>query len=607
MENTVKALVDMFEEAEQGTTEARDVSFRCRDYYDGNQLTPEEQAVLRKRGQPPVVINRVRPKVDFLRGLEVKQRTDPRAFPRTPNHEQGAEAATDAIRYVCDNSDWDKKRSAVWESMLVEGTGGVEVIHEFRPPMAEPEIVINRYRFDRLFWDPHSLEADFSDARYLGVVVWTDTDELKRQYGDKIEEIDGSASLSASLDPFEDKPAHKIWADKARKRTRVVLIYRREGDVWKWAKFCKGGILEDGESVYVDEDGRSECPLIFQSAYVGREGNRHGIVKDMLDVQDEVNKRRSKALHQGTSRQTMSIKGAVNRAAIKAELSKPDGHIEVDRDVVEDAARVGMKPFDILPQADLMGSQFALLQEAKSELDGIGGNATLAGKDSANRSGRAELARQQGAMTEVAPIIDNLSHFTRAVYRAIWNRIRQFWRAEKWIRVTDDEKNVRFVGLNRPVTLLDKLSQMPVEQARYLMQQMGIVHRNDPRLGQVVSVENSIEEIDVDILIEEVPDQVTLAGETFENLVNVSQSMPGAVPPEILIEAAPGIKRDIKEKLLEHLQSQQQAQGQAGQQKAALEAAKTQAETQKIQSETEENRTNAMHNLAQARTAGFRR
>ena len=37
---------------------------------------------LRKRGQPPVVINRIARKVDWLLGLEAQRRTDPRAFPR---------------------------------------------------------------------------------------------------------------------------------------------------------------------------------------------------------------------------------------------------------------------------------------------------------------------------------------------------------------------------------------------------------------------------------------------------------------------------------------------------------------------------------------------
>src|SRR5262245_15382172 len=45
-------LVRYFEEAENVGREARERSERCRDYYNNNQLTQEEIAVLKRRGQP---------------------------------------------------------------------------------------------------------------------------------------------------------------------------------------------------------------------------------------------------------------------------------------------------------------------------------------------------------------------------------------------------------------------------------------------------------------------------------------------------------------------------------------------------------------------------
>src|SRR6056297_2094480 len=152
----VSDLVNKFEEAEHVTYEARLEAERARDYVDGKQLTTEEIAELKKRGQPPIIINRTRRKIQWLRGLEVKQRTDPKAFPRTPGDEQSAEAATDALRFVADNTSFDRKRSQVWENMLVEGFGGVEILHKTkkqRDPMQPPEVevVVNCYNWDRLF------------------------------------------------------------------------------------------------------------------------------------------------------------------------------------------------------------------------------------------------------------------------------------------------------------------------------------------------------------------------------------------------------------------------------------------------------------------------
>ena len=174
--------------------------------------------------------------------------SDPRAFPRTPNAEESAEAATDALRFVADNIDYRKKRSKAWENLVIEGVCGVEVIHR-ETKKGEIEVVVNRYSPDRIFYDPHSAEDDFSDARYKGVVIWSDMDQVIKQHPDKKGEIEASIGVqSTSSDYLEDKPYWSVWADPKRRRVRVVLVYYREDGTWKWAKYTKGGILESGES-----------------------------------------------------------------------------------------------------------------------------------------------------------------------------------------------------------------------------------------------------------------------------------------------------------------------------------------------------------------------
>lgn len=535
-----------FQAAEDQTINARSLGERARDYVNGDQLTSEEITELKRRGQPPVVLNYIRRKIEWLKGLEIKQRTDPRAFPRTPKHQEDAESITDAIRYVCDDQDWDAKRTDAYDSFLVEGFGGCEVVHRMTK-RGDVDIEINVYPWDRLFYDPHSRKHDFSDARYKGAVLWMDKEDFEAEYPGKFAGLE--SQYGRGQDTYGDRP-RDIWFDQKRKRVRVILIWYREKSQWKWAKFIRGGVLEGGDSPYLDEEGDTVCPLIMFSAYVDRNNDRHGVVKDMLDPQDEINKRRSKALHSTNSRQTMGIKGAVDSVvALKAELAKPDGHIEIRQEAFEDAARVGMRPFEIIPTGDQSAAQFQLLQEAKGEIELMGANSALAGDTGESASGRAVLARQQGGMIEIAALNDRLHHFTRDVYRAIWQRIRQFWHEEKWVRVTDDEKNAKFVGLNRPVSLLEYLGQMDEAQATQIAIGMGL-QPGDPRLGMTVGVANNVSEIDVDILLEEVPDRVTLEGEVFEALLKYGPT----IPPAVLIEADPTLPTKKKEKLLEMMQ-----------------------------------------------------
>ncbi len=576
MENslTVEEYARMFQEAETASWHGRKEAERARDYVDGKQLTEAERNALRKRGQPEIIINRVRRKIQWLRGLEIKQRTDPKAFPRTPDDEQGADAATDALRFVADNTRFDRHRSAVWGDMLVEGFGGVEVIH--KSGSGGVEIVVNRYPWDRLFYDPHSRECDFSDARYLGAMVWQDEAELSREYPEKKKEIEGIkvAQQMPGSETYDDKPRKGMWYDHKRNRMRCVLIWHKHGEEWHWCKFVDNLKLGSGKSPYVNDVGESVCPLILQSLYVDRDNDRYGVIRDMFGPQDEINKRRSKALHLLNVRQARVSPSTVNRAQISRELAKPDGVVEADKD-----------DFEILPTGDMAQGQAVLLEEAKNEIDLMGANAALEGETGSSTSGRAVLARQQGGMIEIAPEIDELQHFTQRVFEAFWSRIAQFWTEEKWVRVTDDENSIRFVGLNRPITFGEALGQQPPEVVQQVAQQMLLVP-NDPRLQAVVGVENDVKKLGIDIILEEVPDRITLAGETFEALAKYGP----VLPPQVLIESDPTLPARKKEKLLELLeqaQAQPNPADQANMMKAEAGAAKDMAQAQKTAAEAQ--------------------
>lgn len=571
----VSSLRDMFEEAERATYDARNEAERARDYVDGKQLTDTELEALRKRGQPPVVFNKIRRKIEWLKGLEVKQRTDPRAFPRTPNHEQGAEAITDALRFVADNTDFDKARSAVWENMLIEGFGGVEVLHR-QNRRGEVEIEVNHYPWDRLFYDPHSRRHDFSDARYLGAVVWMDRQELLDQYPDQKAELESIASEEADTETYDDRPKFGTWFDRGRNRVRVCLIWHKRADHWYYCRFVKAIKLESGESPYQDENGDSMCPLIMESAYVSRNNERYGIVRDMFSPQDEINKRRSKALHAVNTNQIIYTEGMVeDEAEMARQAAKPDGRIKLAADPEG--------RFEIRTNGELAAGQASLLQEAKQEIEMLGANSALAGETGESSSGRAVLARQQGGMIELASLMDRLHDFTARVHRHMWARIRQFWTEERWVRVTDDERNVRFVGLNRPITMQERLSQMPQEQVALIAQRLQLVP-NDPRLQMPVGIENRVEKIDVDIVVEEVPDRITLQGESFEAMLRYAQA--GAIPPAVLIQADPALPASQKEKLIEMLQSQQPDPMQAAElENKKADTMKDVAQAQKLQAE----------------------
>ena len=211
-------------------------------------------------------------------------------------------------------------------------------------------------------------------------------------------------------------------------------------------------------------------------------------------------------------------------------------------------------------------------------------------------------------MMEVGVLLDTLRRFDTRVYRAVWNRVRQFWTEERWVRVTDDEKNIKFVGFNRPMTVQDQLMDMDEQERAAKMQQLQLMP-NDPRLGIVTKVQNPTAEMDVDIIIEDAPDTITIQGEQFAELMKVVPTL-AQLPPqymEMIIQASQLRNKDQLIKTLkgggeQDPQQQQMAamQQQLQQVMQQLGIQKAQAEVAKVGSEVELNKAKAVNEIQNA-------
>lgn len=502
-------------------TDARSRAERARDYYDGKQWTQEEIAILKARGQPPIVFNRIKRKVDSILGVERTRRTDPKAYARTPNDQQSADTATEALRFVGDQTRLNTTFSQAFENGMVEGCGAVEVIVEAAGD--DVDIKVNLIPWEQFIFDPRSIRHDFSDARYLGMLKWMDADDAADIFSDKAEQIKKDLETQdrafVSDQSVEDKPSSGQWIDRRRRRVQVCQLYYKQGGQHMYAVVVGNTLVSDEPSYYEDDKRRKVCAIEAFSAYVDRENARYGVVHDMQGPQDEINHRRSKAVHFLHSRRVISQNGAVSDvAAAKREIARPDGWVE---EMMPESIRV-------LDTAAETTGNLNMLQEAKAEIDLLGPNNALQGKGTEDQSGRAIIAQQQAGLAELAPLYDRFNDFKLRVYRSIWHRIKQFWRAPKWVRITDDPQAPQFIGLNQ-------------------------VQGLDPMTGQP-AIMNAVAQMDVDIIIETGPDTVTLQGEEFEQLAQIMPQLATVPPPYALalIEAS-SLPQKRKQKMTELL------------------------------------------------------
>jgi hypothetical protein len=551
------------------------------DYYHAKQLTPDELATLNARKQPTGIFNRYRKSINGTLGVIESGATDPRAYGRNPGvDEDGADVVTKTLRFAAETNDFDDLRLSCAYDYLVPGHCAVlvEVDDNKKPKLTQ-------IRWEEFFYDPRSRKRDFSDARYMGIAKWMYADDVSALYPKSKGDIDGSfngsdilnGSLGMGDETFQDRPSDQTsnWIDTKNRRLMVVEMYHKADGAWNRCVFYAGGILEAGPSAYLDEKKRPDNAIVAMSCYVDRDNNRTGIGRDLRAPQDEFNKRRQKLLHQLNNRQL--------------QASDPNSFMPIDAD---EARAEAARPDGIIPpgwvpvnQNDLASGQFNLLSLAEQELDRQGPNpAILARGGASSASGRSKQVDQQAGLTEDAMVYKGLHNWEVRVYRAIWNRCRQYWTAPDYIRVTDDTGAPQFIGINQP--------------------QVGQQVVMDPTTGQptikqvVLGYDNALAEMDVDIILDTVPDMAVLAQEQFETLSQLAQMYgPQEVPFDDLLELSqiPDKRRIIEmRKARQDQMGQQQAQTQqlavagatANIQKTGAQAAEAAAKAEKISTET---------------------
>lgn len=535
----------------------------ARHYYHCDQWTPEEIKVLKKRRQPVHTDNQVGPLIDGVVGLLERLRQDPKAFPRTPRETQGADLATATLRYVMDAADWTAISAESARNGAINGIGGLEL--QIVPgDNGDPDLDFALIEPETFFYDPRSIKQDFADARFMGIAKWVDLDVAKEMFPDQAETLDGLISQGGDWGSLSQRDREQRWLDTNLRRVFLVEHWHIKDGQWRFCFYTGNTKLKSGVSPFRDEKGKSASRYVAWSAYVDHDGDRYGLVRNLKSDQDELNTTHSRFRHILASRRIVQETGAVDDIEkARVEAARPDGVLSVNRGFRFDLDDASKYP-DLTATMNLM-------ERAKANMEGRAPNASLIG-DSAgkNQSGRAIALLQQAGLAKMGPLLLAYRNWKIRVYRAVWNAVRQFWTAERWIRITDDEGAPQFVGLNQV--------------------------RMDPMTGQPQMV-NQIGALDVDIILDEGPDSINLMADTLDTLERMAANGT-PIPPQVVIELTdmPG---DVKRKVLGMLE-QAQAPNPLAQQAAEIDLAGKAADVEKTQSETMKNKADVAVKVAEA-------
>lgn len=568
------------------------------DFYDGHQWTQEEIDDLAERNQAPVVINRVKPKIDSICGMQMEIAVDTKAFPKGIRDFEKAKHMSTALRHIEQENDFDSEESDVFEDVLrAGGRGWYKTFIEWDE--LDPSIRTVRLENDDVIPDRHGRKADLSDHKRVHETIWMNLDDAKEMFPDFERELEAAflekKTMGGALergtrrrpDQYDGSPNEEpgieaedmgAFVNKTAREIRVICTQYRV-PYMKRLLFVPGeGIMdvsdespEDVEQFVESFEGAESfsqlCYHLHQATYTvnamlehkkniapwdkdaqfwytlaegykdKRKKIHYGLTRQMIWPSKELNKRRSKSIHLLSVNQIIREPGAVeDPEQARIEANKPDGEI------VKNPGGY----YEIVRQTDLGMGQIQMLQEAKQELDQAGVPREMEGISNA-KSGRDFQLRQRSQIAAIRKLFRNLRKARRQVGQLWIKMIQHYWTDEMALKVSDDPDS--------PVMLLNQPVIDPETKEIMTDEAGNPVKENDLSVGKY------------DLIVEESAEYINLESETFDTLAQLA--MKGVpIPPEMLIENAPLPNR---QKWLDRMREQQAAQAQA-QQVAAVAA-----------------------------------
>ena len=471
------------------------------DFYDNMQWDPNDASVLRDRGQMPLVYNEVAPMVDWLIGTERRSRVDWNILPRNEDDVDMADVKTKVMKYVSDMNRVQFTRSRAFSDAVKVGVGWLD--DGVRDDPTE-DIVYSKYEdWRNVLWDTASYDLDLSDARYIFRWRWVDEDVALAMFPDRANVIRQGVqeATQKTTDGWEEEnwyttqdllnqrtgviyaSGQGYLADARRRRIRLIecqyrkpmtvkvvghgplkgAIFSEQDQTLKQAIIQSNSTLIDRVTMRVHVAVFTEAHMICAGPSIfrhnkfsltpvwcyrrSRDRMPYGAIRRVRDIQQDLNKRASKALFMLNTNQVIADKGAVDDfELLRDEVDRPDGMI----------IKNPGKEITIRRDTDAATGQVQMMTlDAQAIQKSAGVSNENLGRETNAVSGKAINARQlQGSVVTTEPF-DNLRFATQAQGEKQLSLVEQFYTEEKVIRLTGSKKKLDWVHINQPEQQMD--------------------------------------------------------------------------------------------------------------------------------------------------------
>ncbi len=454
----------------------RDMADLCCAYYDGSQLSAQQEYEYKKNKLDPRVTNLIGRVVNGVLGQEAKSRRDPRLEPDDDAFADVADVLNVRLKEAQRETCADMAVSNGYGGQVKAGVGWVEVSRD-ADPFNYPYRVIDIHR-DEMWWDWRAKRIDLSDARWLCRRQWKDLDEVVASMPEHREALEnslnnwsnwlmddaGTEEMLKGQNPwYVTDRAFKVsraeWIDGGRRRVRMYEVwYRVPAEVVVMRVGHRWIPLDEQNLTHIEAVSRGLVKLkrvvtlqvrraIFAGPYrlldeattkrrfpyipfmafrADKDNTPYGLVHGMIAPQDEYNERRMRIQWMLKAQQLMVDRDALdpeynNIEDIAATLMRPD------MVAVLNPNRRNANGMQFRNDFQLQKEQFEMMQDAKGNVQDVPGiySAQLGDAPTGVTSGIAINSLVEQGIVAMGELNDNYSHARRLVYDTLVDLIAE--------------------------------------------------------------------------------------------------------------------------------------------------------------------------------------
>lgn len=580
---------------------------KCDQFFLGKQWDEKVKKQLDRQRRPAMTINKILATIGTLMGDQIQNRTEIAFRAKRPGYDPVAAALIKLFKHISDDNQLDWIRAEVFADGIITSRGFYDVRLKFDDNLMG-EVGIELLNPKNVLLDPTA--EDYDPQKWMDVITtkWYSLVEIERTWGKSAaKELKGSIESGGAYDPdvLESQrdrfgaPTARGWYDGAdNPQSRLVRVIERQyrettrqehfvdlttGDIRPvpetWDRDRIAAVVEQYKFAVVKRDTTRirwctvADKLVLHNEWSpyknftvvpyfphARRGRTMGLVENLLDPQEILNKVSSQELHvvNTTANSGWKVKAGTLTNMSLRDLEERGAEtglvIETNGDPDKDLVKIQPNQYPTgLDRASYKAEEHIKTISMVTD--------TMMGNDREDVAAKAITAKQGRSAAVHAKPLDNLARSDFFLARAILDVVQEYYTEPRVYNIVTD----RLTGATEPLEL----------------------NQVDPATNAIV---NDLTLGEYHIIVTTTPAREAFEDSQFEQAVQLRELLGDEVPASVLVKNSRLLDRgEIMQQMEARAQSPEAQEQQAAQMELMrAEVAKAQAEVAKVQADAEQ-------------------